>query len=116
MTFTDTNALGNILTTLTPGEGFVIHGVVESENDYSSGVIYNDPSKRPEWSTVLGGRDNEQWVNVRAQRNRKLADCDWTQLDDSVQDKSSWATYRQALRDVPQNNADPFDISWPTGP
>ena len=116
MTFTDMPTLGNILTTLAPGEGFIIHGAIESENEYSSGVIYNDPSKRPDWSSVLDGRNNEQWENVRRQRNEKLADSDWTQVDDSVQDKSSWAIYRQALRGVPENNADPFNISWPTAP
>jgi hypothetical protein len=29
-----------------------------------------------------------------------LAACDWTQLPDSPADKETWATYRQALRDL----------------
>jgi hypothetical protein len=39
----------------------------------------------------------------RAIRNRKLADTDWTQANDSpLSDtkKAEWATYRQALRDL----------------
>ena len=40
----------------------------------------------------------------RAVRNKKLADSDWTQANDSpLSDtkKAEWATYRQQLRDFP---------------
>lgn len=40
---------------------------------------------------------------VRAERNRLLTSSDWTQLPDSVVDKSAWATYRQGLRDLPSS-------------
>lgn len=56
-----------------------------------------------------------QWGLVRAQRNALLAACDWTQLPDSPVDKTVWATYRQALRDV-TNQSDPFAIVWPSAP
>lgn len=61
-------------------------------------------------------KDAEQWVLVRADRNKRLADCDWTQLADATVDAAAWAVYRQALRDLPQNNPDPFNIVWPTSP
>ena len=41
---------------------------------------------------------------VRTERNRLLAESDWTQLADaplSQQEISQWATYRQSLRDLP---------------
>lgn len=54
---------------------------------------------------------------IREQRNALLAQCDWTQLDDSPgQNKLAWATYRQALRDVPQQVGFPLDIQWPVEP
>lgn len=56
-----------------------------------------------------------KWSEVRIQRNRYLADTDWTQLPDSPTDKSVWATYRQALRDITQQD-DPFNIVWPVLP
>ena len=44
----------------------------------------------------------------KAWRNRQLAASDWTQLSDApVANKVEWATYRQELRDLPTQNADP---------
>lgn len=60
-------------------------------------------------------RTSSQWASVRAQRNAKLAACDWTQLPDAPVDAAVWATYRQALRDITLQ-ADPFNIVWPTAP
>lgn len=56
-----------------------------------------------------------QWQIVRAQRNAKLAACDWTQLPDAPVNKDAWAVYRQQLRDI-TSQADPFEIVWPTEP
>lgn len=56
-----------------------------------------------------------RWATIRAERNAKLAACDWTQLPDAPVDAAVWATYRQALRDITQQ-ADPFNITWPTPP
>jgi len=49
-------------------------------------------------------------------RNAELVACDWTQLADSTADKTAWATYRQALRDLPSQNADPKKIVFPARP
>jgi hypothetical protein len=47
-------------------------------------------------------------------RNRRLLDCDWTQLADSSVNKVAWAAYRQALRDITNQQGFPFIIEWPT--
>ena len=60
--------------------------------------------------------DSEQAAKVREQRNQKLKDTDWTQVADSPVDKAAWATYRQALRDVPSQVGFPWDVQWPTQP
>jgi len=45
---------------------------------------------------------NEQkWKQIRLWRNAELAATDWTQLSDAPVDQVAWATYRQALRDLP---------------
>ena len=45
------------------------------------------------------------WDELINKRNRRLQDSDWTQMPDSPltdTKKTEWATYRQALRDLPQ--------------
>ena len=61
-------------------------------------------------------RDAEQAKAVRDNRNRLIAECDWTQLNDSPVDKATWATYRQELRDLPLQAGFPFDVTYPTKP
>jgi hypothetical protein len=53
---------------------------------------------------------------VRHKRNMMLAQCDWTQLNDSPVNKEDWATYRQALRDIPQQEGFPWEVQWPNQP
>ena len=60
--------------------------------------------------------DAQQAASMRAERNRRIAECDWTQLPDSPVDKAVWATYRQALRDLPKTEGFPWNISWPATP
>ena len=52
----------------------------------------------------------EHWIaQMRLQRDRLLAQSDWTQAhDDPTGRRDEWATYRQALRDFP--------VTWTPGP
>ena len=60
---------------------------------------------------------DQQWVNVRADRDKRLAETDWTQTPDVPQETIwKWKTYRQDLRDIPQKQTDPNNITWPTKP
>jgi hypothetical protein len=63
-----------------------------------------------------GFTDDELWVFIRCHRDNKLKECDWTQIADAQCDKALWATYRQALRDLPANTKDPKKIVFPTRP
>ena len=65
---------------------------------------------------TLAEDDNRQAQNIRESRNGKLTATDWTQLADSAADKEAWATYRQALRDVPTQSGFPWEVTWPTQP
>lgn len=60
--------------------------------------------------------ENILWARIRYQRNQLLLACDWTQVADSTANKTAWATYRQALRDLPTKNTDPTKIVFPTPP
>jgi len=68
-------------------------------------------------SLIVENADNEQQFDyVRAVRNAELAATDWTQVADAQCDKTAWAEYRQALRDLPASNKDPKKIKFPTRP
>ena len=53
--------------------------------------------------------DEQKREQVRLWRNAQLARTDWTQVADAPVNAAAWATYRQALRDLPAtiNLADP---------
>jgi hypothetical protein len=55
-------------------------------------------------------------AEVRFERNNRLANCDWTQLPDAPADRTTWASYRQALRDISDQAGFPWEIVWPEEP
>lgn len=70
-----------------------------------------------ETSPPLPPTKEETAAWVRADRDRRLAETDWTQAADVPQaTKDKWAPYRQALRDVPQQEGFPFNVVWPEKP
>lgn len=64
----------------------------------------------------LASRTEGKKEEVRSQRNQLLKDSDWTQIADSPVDSSVWSVYRQALRDIPQQDGFPWDVTFPTQP
>lgn len=63
--------------------------------------------------------DDLKAQQVRGLRAHFLYAADWTQLTDaplSTEKKAEWATYRQALRDVPSQAGFPWEVTWPTQP
>jgi hypothetical protein len=60
---------------------------------------------------------NEQkWEQIKLWRNAQLAATDWTQLTDAPVDKEAWATYRQALRDLPAQGGQAEAAVFPVKP
>lgn len=56
---------------------------------------------------------------LRSERNELLNLSDWTQVPDSPltdAKKTEWATYRQALRDLPSTTTDFANPNWPSQP
>lgn len=62
--------------------------------------------------------DSAKWVDIRRRRDGRLIKCDYTQtIDWPGASQAAWATYRQELRDVPQDySSDPDTVVWPTEP
>ena len=52
---------------------------------------------------------------IRNQRNQKLQETDWqmTKAMETGEDASDLRNYRQKLRDIPQDQTNPFSITWP---
>ena len=85
------------------------------EGDEFTQFDWDAELKRWRPSPTLAGN----WRVVRADRDRRLAACDWIvtkSAEAGVAVPTAWQAYRQALRDVPANNADPTNITWPTPP
>lgn len=60
---------------------------------------------------------NEQkWDQIKLWRNAELMRSDWTQVADSPADKEAWATYRQALRDLPAQGGIADEAEFPVAP
>lgn len=56
------------------------------------------------------------WKCVRAKRDYLLKECDWVSgLDVPESIRNSWFPYRQALRDITDQD-DPDNIVWPDKP
>tara|TARA_R100001443_G_C3340740_1_gene174404 strand:- start:46 stop:453 length:408 start_codon:yes stop_codon:yes gene_type:complete len=66
-------------------------------------------------------KSRENFAKLRKKRDKLLVESDWSQGGDVPNAlKTKWQTYRQNLRDVP-NNQTPTDIfltniTWPTKP
>jgi hypothetical protein len=67
-------------------------------------------------SEEIAKRLKNKEAEVRDDRNKRLSDCDWTQLPDAPVDHTEWAAYRQALRDVTAQAGFPWSIEWPQQP
>lgn len=86
-------------------------------------VLY--PNKL-EWDTdhwvVRAPNETEiqnRWREVRSIRDKKLTVTDYSIMkayENGQAVDSVLVAYRQALRDIPQNNTNPFHISWPVFP
>ena len=61
------------------------------------------------------GANDRAAVQVRDERDAKLAASDWMANSD-VTMSAAWKTYRQALRDVPAQAGFPTNVTWPTEP
>ena len=64
-------------------------------------------------------KDAEAATAARAERDKLIASCDWMAIkafEGGTTVSTEWATYRQALRDVPLQAGFPWTVEWPTQP
>lgn len=98
---------------------------VESDESYIEGSYDSEMFKISDGKAVSIGiakRREQAIAEMKSERTAKLLESDWTQGADSpLSDtkKAEWATYRQALRDLPTTHAKILTIDnvvWPEEP
>ena len=72
-------------------------------------------ARNAEEAAWADGAVDREWVKLRKERNRLLAESDWRAMSD-LEMSDAWKVYRQALRDLPANTADPASPTWPEKP
>ena len=80
---------------------------------------YTKPPKEEFEAKLQELIDAQPWNELRAERDMRLAKCDWvviraTSTDTPVPEE--WKTYMQALRDLPTVTEDPANPVWPVPP
>jgi hypothetical protein len=108
------------------GASVVLEGAQASPTRYQTAFRDGVEEINGQWYTkysvadmddeAKAAKDAEQAKSVRSTRDTKLKDTDWTQIVDATVNKTVWATYRQALRDVPTQSGFPWTVTWPTQP
>ncbi len=113
---------------LRPGvKGFTLKG-----DDYSGLEWKNDTHTKPTEDEINQKiaelNEGVAHKKLRIERNRRLAETDWTQLKDIDLDiirERNWKNYRQALRDLPstaspklteKGQLDMSSVTWPDKP
>lgn len=89
-------------------------GVVEVNGQWFTHYIAVTPDDEQK-----AAMDAAQAATIRTERNKRLAECDWTQLADSPlnpEGKAAWAFYRENLRMVPNQPGFPWNVQWPPQP
>ena len=95
--------------------GLTASGHIEGNNyhlSWDGSSVSADDDAKATYQTA------EKWKNIRSERDALLSDTDWIVTkakETGTNIATNWKTYRQALRDVPEQT-DPDDITWPTKP
>jgi len=111
-----------VMTTDMDGNSVKVVESVEKDEDFES-ETFGDVIKTNYKMSHFSGDDTakdarllaDKWVAVRRDRDRRLAETDYLALKDNTL-SAGMKTYRQSLRDVPEDNADVDEISWPVKP
>ena len=84
---------------------------------YDNVIVIIDGVTKPTETQVNAKIAEVKLDEVRAERNAKLAETDWTQSRDvTLTNDADWQTYRQALRDITDTYSDLDSVVWPTKP
>ena len=72
-------------------------------------------TKRPYTEAEIAKATESQGKSIRETRDSLLAETDWWATADRTM-TAEQTTYRQALRDIPDQSGFPNTVTWPTKP
>jgi hypothetical protein len=90
--------------------------------DYVDYLAWVDDGNTPDPYQTEEEIAAEKWMILRSDRTTRLMQIDFMMTYDfynnvlSEQEKTDLTTYRQALRDLPDNTTDIDNVVWPTKP
>ena len=83
------------------------HKIVNGQQvELTAGEIAARQAEEAAWLAAQPSALEVSMKDLRAKRNKALADSDWTQLPDvgfNAAERTAWMNYRQALRDITNN-------------
>lgn len=132
-----TGYAANVVDALASGAGLG-SVVLIGDDDQADGCWWDGEALRPlpprpgpwavwtgaEWADPRTAADHDaaheaMMQALRAERDRRLTACDWTQMPDAPLtdgQRAAWRDYRTALRDLPTATIDPTAPAWPDPP
>ena len=91
--------------------------IEEAAPEKVDGVWKRKYLKRTLTPEEFDARRQAKAKDMRDKRDRLLADTDWTQLLDApTATQTTYAAYRQLVRDVTKQAGFPFGVDWPAKP
>ena len=122
------NSVCLALNVLRPDAKWVVRGLPPNEVIEWNDTEQTQPTEDEINAKLAELKSAEPFRLLREERNRRLAETDWTQLKDIDLDiirERNWKNYRQALRDLPAKSnpklneygrLDMKSVSWPDKP
>ncbi|WP_042858205.1 tail fiber assembly protein [Dickeya sp. NCPPB 3274] len=87
-----------------------------SEQALGNTIIFDELAKKPIAVTPAPVSETQLAEAVRRQRDNLLLASDWTQVPDAPVDQQAWRSYREVLRQVPEQTGFPHNVEWPALP
>ena len=122
------NSVCLALNVLRPDAKWVVRGLPPNEVIEWNDTEQTQPTEDEINAKLAELKSAEPFKLLRIERNRRLAETDWTQLKDIDLDiirERNWKNYRQALRDLPSKSTpklnidgelDMTSVTWPDKP
>jgi|GEM_PF-1150471 len=105
------------VTPVDPPHASMAQGVIELTPVKIGGGWYQSWETYEVSPEEIAARHTSAMTALRAERDARLAACDWTQgRDIPAEIAHAWAAYRMLLRGLPDSVDAPFSVLWPDAP